>query len=550
MSRAQQPKIRLVPPPNALAVLYARVSSKDQEREGFSIPAQTKLLESYAHGHQLVIAERFIDVETAKRSGRTGFTAMIKHLRANPSCRIVLVEKTDRLYRNISDWVTLDAVDIEIHFVKEGIVLSNDSRSSEKFIHGIKVLMAKNYVDNLGEESRKGMQEKAEEGFWPSQAPLGYLNVTGAHGKKDIAVDPVRAPFIRQAFERYAPGNISLKELTRILRDEGFRSRTGKPVPKSTVHNMLHNPLYCGEVWWHGKVYVGKHEALVSRELWTRVQAVQERHFEKRHRKQVHDFAFSGLVSCGHCGCSLVGELKKGRYMYYRCSGNKGRCPEPYTREESLDDQFALALEGLSFGDDVLAWMTTALRESHGDESRFHDEAVLKLQAEYKRLQQRIDAMYLDKLDGRVDTAFFDKKATEWRSEQARVRDSIAAHETANKGYMDEGILLLELAQTAGKLYQTRPVREKRRLLDFVCSNSSWANGKLSVTYRQPFDMLAETVATSRNEKAPGGAENDVSGTWLRMGSRLRTTLWGSRRDKPPRIALSIRERTPWIPGA
>ncbi|MDQ0328152.1 MULTISPECIES: recombinase family protein [Phyllobacteriaceae] len=72
--------------------------------------------------------------------------------------------------------MTLDELNIEIHLAKEGMVLSRDSRSSEKFIHGIKVLMAKNYIDNLSEEARKGRMEKAEQGIWPSKAPLGYIN--------------------------------------------------------------------------------------------------------------------------------------------------------------------------------------------------------------------------------------------------------------------------------------------------------------------------------------------------------------------------------------
>src|ERR1700722_9088365 len=83
------------------AVLYARVSSKDQEREGFSIPAQQKALRHYAREQGLPIAREFVDVETAKQTGRTGFAAMLDFLRAHPACRTILVEKTDRLYRNI-----------------------------------------------------------------------------------------------------------------------------------------------------------------------------------------------------------------------------------------------------------------------------------------------------------------------------------------------------------------------------------------------------------------------------------------------------------------
>ena len=86
-------------------------------------------------------------------------------------------------------------------------MLSPDSRSNEKFMHGIKVLMAKNYVDNLSEETRKGMIEKARQGIWPSRAPLGYKNILGADGKRTIAADPNLAPVIRVMFERYSTGN-------------------------------------------------------------------------------------------------------------------------------------------------------------------------------------------------------------------------------------------------------------------------------------------------------------------------------------------------------
>ena len=84
-------------------VAYVRVSSKDQEREGFSIPAQSKLLSDYAQANRMRIVEEFADVETAKRSGRTNFGAMMQYLKRHPAVRSILVEKTDRLYRNLKD---------------------------------------------------------------------------------------------------------------------------------------------------------------------------------------------------------------------------------------------------------------------------------------------------------------------------------------------------------------------------------------------------------------------------------------------------------------
>jgi hypothetical protein len=100
-------------------------------------------------------------------------------------------------------------------------MLSRESRSSEKFMHGIKVLMAKNYIDNLSEEARKGMQEKAEQGIWPTLAPLGYRNLAGTDGKKIIEPDPDSAPIIARLFEWYAIGTLSLKEAAEKARAAG-----------------------------------------------------------------------------------------------------------------------------------------------------------------------------------------------------------------------------------------------------------------------------------------------------------------------------------------
>src|SRR5271168_980127 len=214
MKRASQPT-PATDPARKEAVIYARVSSKEQEKEGFSIPAQLKLLKEYAAANGIAVAQEYIDVETAKQTGRTAFGEMVIYLKEHPAIRVMLVEKTDRLYRNLKDWVTVDELGVEIHFPKEGVVLSRESRSSEKFMHGIKVLMAKNYIDNLSEEARKGMQEKAEQGIWPTRAPLGYDNVEGPDGKKIIAIDPESGPLVSKLFAWYATGQYALKDVAR-----------------------------------------------------------------------------------------------------------------------------------------------------------------------------------------------------------------------------------------------------------------------------------------------------------------------------------------------
>lgn len=504
-----------------IAVLYARVSSDEQEKEGFSIPAQVKLLTDYAADEGICIVEQFKDVETAKQAGRKEFTAMVKFLHRESEsrdrdrrCRAILVEKTDRLYRNLRDYLTLDELDLDIHFVKEATVISPDSHSSQKFLHGIKVLMAKNYVDNLSEEVKKGMREKAEQGIWPSKAPNGYRNVEGSDGKKRIEPDPAVAPIVTKMFEMYATGTQSMKDIGLWAVNAGLPlEREGNVA--AVVQHMLKNPIYCGWFRFKGKRYVGDHIPLVTEELWNRVQSVREQRRARKRRRSKRDYAFSRLISCGHCGCALVGEQKVKKdtlrcYTYYRCTHYRGKCPDPYVREEVLEKKFTEILRTLSFDEEVLNLVRQALLQSHQDEAKFREEALERLRGDYDRLQKRIDAMYVDKLDGKVGDRFYQQKSDEWREEQKQITRAMSAHERANQTYMEDGVALLDLASRAADLFQGQPPSEKRRLLDFVLSNCTWKDGELTPVFRQPFDIIADGAAVCAAEAAAGTLQDSL----------------------------------------
>ena len=536
--------------PTQKAVLYARVSSKEQEKEGFSIPAQNKLLNKYASDNRFQIVQEYVDVETAKKSGRTGFTEMVSFLRKeakakSPSpCPILLVEKTDRLYRNLKDWVILDELDLEIHFVKENVILSQGSRSSEKFMHGIKVLMAKNYIDNLSEETKKGMIEKAEQGLYPSFAPLGYVNVE-CNKKRFIQPDPVFGPQVQKVFEWYAAGNYSLLEVTRKIHEEGFAFRKGnQQIHKSVVHKMLKNPLYYGVFCWNGKMYRGVHEPLISKELFDRVQDVLEEKGRRKTGVQKHNWAFQGLLSCGHCGCALVAEIKKQQYVYYHCTGNKGKCPEKWVREEEIARQFSKAISAIKMDTDVIRWVVAALKESHADEKKYHSEHITALQAQYEKLRHRLGAMYEDKLDGKIDQEFYDLKSSEWKREQDEISSKLERHQGADRSYLDEGVKVLELAQRAVILYEKQPDQEKRRILNFLCSNSIWKDGAIIPNYRQPFDILVEKNIEAEKQKAVSLAKNGEFENWRPQ----RDSNSCRRRERPVSITSYILPALPLSP--
>lgn len=228
------------------------------------------------------------------------------------------------------------------------------------------------------------------------------------------------------------------------------------------------------------------------------------------------NFAFTGVITCGHCGCSVVGEMKKGKYVYYHCTGWKGKCSGPYVREEVLQDRFSELLGRLSFSDEIVAWLTQALHESHSDEEREHVEAIARLQTEYERLRRRVQAVYMDKLDGRVDAAFYDQITETMRADQDRCLSEIKWHQNAERSYMEDGIALLELAGKAQRLFVSADPDRKRRLLNFVLSNCVWKDGELSAEFKHPFDMLVEAGGWEPPTNDPQGGENTDSGKWRR----------------------------------
>ena len=148
-------------------------------------------------------------------------------------------------------------------------------------------------------------------------------------------------------------------------------------------------------------------------------------------------------------------------------------------REEEIAEQFGEALRAIQLDEEVLAWVTTALRQSHQGARRYHHEMIASLQKQYDRLQDRLDGMYIDKLDGGVSQDYFDRMSEAFRKEQRDTLQKIEQHQSAHETYVEEGVRLLELAQKAVILYEKQEMQENRKLLDFIWSNSIWKDGKL-----------------------------------------------------------------------
>ncbi len=480
-------------------VIYARVSSKEQEKEGYSIPAQLELLRNYAHKNNMQIIKEYEDVETAKCAGRTNFTQMVKFLKASRDCHTILVEKTDRLYRNLPDYVTIDSLPLALHFVKEGSIISPDSHSSEKFMHGIKVLMARQYIQNLGEEVTKGLTQKAKEGYVTGKPPYGYKKLD----KKVSIIDEEKSPFVVRAFELYSQGTLSLAKLACQLYEEGFVYKETQPkVYKSQLEKILKCHFYYGMIKFKDCLYNGVHEPLISKETFDLAQLAFRKDNKPKHIVS-KNFLFTGMVKCAKCGCNLSGEIKKGKYIYYSCTGGKGECEQQhiYIKEEIIENQILEALSNITITKEQGEWIKAVLKESLKDEHDFTIQQINSLRGRQDKLRDRIDNLYIDKLDGKISEEYWLAKHNQWSNELNIVQENVKTYENANISFMEDCEKILKICNEIKSLYIIGDNSEKRELLNYVLQNLTLEGEKLCYTYKKPFDIFAKGL--NRNKKLP-----------------------------------------------
>lgn len=499
-----------------LACIYARVSTEEQEKEGFSIPAQLKLLRGYAQKQGFTVIREFVESETARSTGRTGFNAMLVYLKKNKECRSILVEKTDRLTRNFEDFISLGitCTNRELHLVKEGRVLTRNSSVNDFFMQNIQVSMAAFTSHNISAEAKKGMRTKAEQGYYPSVAPLGYLNTTNSVGIKVITTDPVSAPLIKQMYESYSKGSVSLLAIEKEMYSLGLRSRKGNRVGSSTIYKMLRNPIYRGKFIWNDIEYDGKHESIVSSALWFAVQDTRNgRSIAKP--KQSHEFAYIGLMKCGHCDCAVTAERRKQKYSYYHCTGHRGKHGEPHVREEKLDEQFSNLLEGLVVDEKVAEFILKGVQQDTADSRKALRDTRERLVSQRKRLLRRSDVLYYDRLDERIDLTRYDRIYAEVKREIELIDEKLSSLESS-KNYDPLGTVqgIIELAQHAGSMFLKASASDRKQYLRIMLSNCTLREGKINHQFNKPYALLHDANAKWKAHKAVSGDLSAMESIW------------------------------------
>ncbi len=516
-------------------VIWARVSSEEQ-KGGYSLDAQERLLKDFAKnkGIEVVKGGIFRVAEQASTAAKRKEFQRMLALIQKEHIPFLVAEKTDRIVRNLADPAALNDLmnkGLTVHLVRESLDMDKDSPPHVGLTFGIMCAVAAYIAKLIGREARKGMKEKAEQGGLPYKCPVGYLPVqdpSDPKGKKRTVVkDPERAPLVAWAFEQYAKGRHSLETLSAELNRKGLTTRPSattpaRPISVPTLAKVLRNRFYYGDVLWSGGLYEGKHEPLISRELFDQVQLAlteKTRYIKPAAKKW---FPFKAFLKCGYCGCQITAEEQqgkggKGRWIYYHCSYGRrvkdpnwyqkhfGRkwCKQPRYPQRIIDQMIRKELGTLAINEDMAVKIRQRLKQTHAKETEAERRELQRLQSEQTKLTNRLDAMQNYLYDGTITKEEYLKKKSEALSALTSVQAELDRLTHTNLAYKEQGARIIEMMQGFKSVYEAADWQGKAKILNVVLDRIILKGDDTFFQWTPQFGTLF-TLAPIINKKAKG----------------------------------------------
>ena len=344
--------------------IYARKSSEAEDRQVASIDSQIAELMTLVGKSALDVVNILEEAQSAKEPGRPIFNSLLDRIQ-NGEAQGIICWKLDRLARNPIDggriaWMLQQGIIQHIQaFDRSYYPTDNVLMMSVEFG------MANQFIIDLSVNTKRGLKSKAEKGWLPGLAPVGYLNNRYKEkGARDIAKDPDRFPVIKKMWELLLTKQYPTQKIWRIATEDfGLRMKSGLPISISKTYEIFKNPFYFGDFDYMGTRYKGKHEPMISESDFWHAQEILGNKFKAKPHYKI--FPFTGLMRCGECDGTITAEdkvkhQKNGNihnYTYYRCTKNKNpECSQGCIEVKELERQLIKEVEALEIPSDFHNW--------------------------------------------------------------------------------------------------------------------------------------------------------------------------------------------------
>ena len=465
-------------------ILYARKSTDTEDKQILSIDAQLAELRKFARDNKLVVIDELIEKRTAKSPGRPIFNSMIKRIENNEANGI-LAWHPDRLARNSIDGgqiiYLLDQT--SLNFLRFP-VFQFENTSQGKFMLSIMFGQSKYYVDNLSENTKRGLRARVRNGDFPSQAPFGYLNDTRT---KTIVLDKRYSPLVKQLFDRYVRGDQTMEKLAYFLQENGAITSGGKTFKDDKVKSILQNPFYYGHFLYNGELHEGRHTPIISKALYDKVQQVIEtRGHTQKQTKPITPFL--GLLRCAECGMNITSETKtkiqkNGNFhswTYYRCSRKKRaiKYTNPPIREKDLLPQLSALLGKYAMSEEMFAFMNERIEQDEQAEIAGNVSLLDDLRTQITKLTNKQQILLDSYLDQDIDRQTFLTKKSEILSQKKSLEENLANLQANQNAWIEPMTKWLETAKSICYLLKSNDFDGQKVVLAEIFGSNLFLHNK------------------------------------------------------------------------
>ncbi len=463
--------------------IYTRKSTDTEDRQVRSISDQLAELKSLALKENVEVVDIFVEKQTAKVPGRPILNEMLQRIEAGEATGI-LAWHPDRLARNSVDGGKI------IYLLDTGKITELkfptfwcDTTPQGKFMLSIAFSQSKYYVDNLSENIKRGHRNKVKDGIWPQMSPLGYVNVKG----KGIIPDILTTPFIKKAFEAYATGNFTLRQIREKINELGLKTKSNKELSISNYQQILKNPIFTGLMRYNGEIYEGKHEPIITKKLFDTAQEVMIRK-SKPKGKGLKSYLYRGFFHCGECGCFITTETQKG-HNYLRCTKRKNPCLQKYVREEIITSEIKENIKKVSLSS---AWANASINYFENEKMKIaqaESSFAQKARNELVEIETKLDRLLDLQLDGNLSQAEYTAKKYKLILAKKDLEEKISAFGRKSNNRFELAITFLKDANQAEKYAQQENPERIRDFLKKIGSNFRIADRTLVLDFKNAFKI-------------------------------------------------------------
>ena len=538
--------------------IYARKSSEDKGKQVASIEDQLEVLNKIAKQNNIKIVDTYDESLSAKKPGRVRFNTMLERI-IKGDANGILCWKLDRLARNPIDGGQINWL------LQQGIIqiIKTNERdyypSDNVLMMQVELGMVNQYIRDLSSNVKRGLAKKLRDGWLPGLAPIGYLNDrTNEKGNRTVMNDPERFVLVRRIWDQALTGNYTVPQLWEYARRElklttvQRRKSGGRPISKSAMYSLLTNPFYYGMIRYPektGELHHGKHEPMITVQEFDRVQGIIGTRTSIRPKNE--SFAFTGLMKCGNCGCSITAESKQKKckngnvhyYTYYHCTKKKvdTKCDQKNVEVKSLEIMFKERLEDLKISDSFRDWAIKYLHEVRTTDADSNKIAMKTASKELLSISEEIRALTLNFMSPRnLDRSLMGEQ--EYLQEKNLLLKKKETTEGRVKTTTDELESWVELSEKTFNLayyatiwFENGTDEERKAIMSSLGSNLTLKDGKFQLYLHPFFENFIEhkkyvtveipKVRTSENAMftRQNPALSEVSSKWLRMLNEIRT---------------------------